>query len=160
MSYKHGPKSTAQRKTLYPWLRLILFKMLLRHDHSVDQGGRTDEEQWAFFRAKTSTLHPPDGKHLFRKDPSSEFEGLWAFAADVTPFIKGTRLATHGTQFTSDRRAQFAFFLGIFQEVAEDVLAGTGWEIRLGVNWDRDDEILSDQDFDDWFHVELIWAGR
>jgi len=161
MAYSYGSVSKAQHRTLHPWLQLVLLKVLVRHDHSVDQGGRTDEEQWALYNHEPprTTLHPPDGKHLLREDASGEFDGLWAVAADVTPFINGRRLATRGEQFTYDRRAQFAYFLGILKEVADEVLKDTGWEIRLGVNWDMDAEILSDQRFDDWFHVELVWRG-
>lgn len=158
--YRHGRKSTEQRLTLHPWLQLIFLKLLARHDHSIDQGGRTEQEQWDAYNRKASTLHPPDGKHLLREDPSGEFPGLWSLAADVTPWINGVRLATRGAQFNYARRSQFAYFLGVLKEVADGVLRDISWEVRLGINWDMDAEILSDQDFDDWFHVELVWRGR
>ena len=160
MSYKYGKKSRKHWLTLHPWLRLVLLKTLARHDHSIDQGGRTREQQLAYFNAGTSTLKPPKGKHLLRVDPSKEFMGMWALAADVTPFINGVRLATRGRKFGPAQQAQFGYFLGILKEVADRTLAETGWEIRLGVNWDMDAEILTDQKFDDWFHVELVWRGR
>lgn len=160
--YNYGRKSMGQWKTLYPYLGLILLKVLREHDHSIDTGGRTDEKQWSLFNANPprTTLHPPQGKHLLREDPSGYFDGKWSFAADITPFINGRRLATSARSFGPDQRAQFAYFLGIFKAEADRVLEGTGWKIRLGINWDMDAEILSDQSFDDWFHVELIWVGR
>ncbi len=158
--FKLGRKSRAQHKTLYPWLQSILLKVLLKHDFSEDQGGRTEKEQWKVFNKGTSTIHPPQGKHLLRKDPSGDFIGVWSYAVDITPYINGKKLATHGQQFGYAQRAQFAYFLGIVKAEADRVLEGTGWEIRLGVNWDMDYEILSDQDFDDWFHIELVWRGR
>ena len=154
--YIFGRNSRHELAGLYPWLQLILIKTLERHDLGILQGGRTDDEQWAVFRDGFSTLHPPSGKHLAREDPFDYFVGLWSFAADVVPYINGRRLATRGEQFTYVRRAQFAYFLGILKEVADNVLAGTEWEIRLGINWDQDAEILSDQDFDDYFHVEIV----
>ena len=154
--FRYGRDSRKEHRTLYPWLQLVLLKTLVIHDHSCDQGGRSDREQWDFFNAGTSTLHPPDGKHLLRKDPTRQFAGLWAFAADVTPFIEGRRLATRGARFGPDQRAQFAYFLARLKGIADELLEGTGWELRLGINWDMDATILTDQSFDDWFHVELV----
>lgn len=155
-NFTFGRGSRRELATIYPWLQLILIKTLERHDLGIIQGGRTDGEQWDVFNKGSSTLHPPDGKHLLREDPLVYFEGKWSFAADVIPYINGRSLATHGSNFGPSQRAQFAYFLGILKEVADNVLAGTGWDIRLGVNWDMDAEILTDQDFDDWFHIELV----
>ncbi|KKL63600.1 hypothetical protein LCGC14_2173520, partial [marine sediment metagenome] len=46
-------------------------------------------------------------------------------------------------------------FLGGVREVADRGLEGSGYQLRFGINWDRDAEILTDQKFDDWFHIEL-----
>ena len=95
-----------------------------------------------------------------RRDPSGIFPGrLYSYAADLVPWIKGKALVTTEGGFGPDQRAQFAYFLGLAKMTAEEVLWGTGWEFRLGINWDMDDEILTDQSFDDWFHVELVWRG-
>ncbi len=158
MAYKYGYKSNRQRKTLYPWIQLIFLKVLEVHDHSLDQGGREDSEQWALFNADppATTLHPPDGKHLLRVDPTEMFDGLWSFAVDTTPWINNRRLATRGDQFGPEQQAQFARFLGIVEQIGRDVLSGTGWHLRFGYNWDEDAEILTDQDFDDFFHIEIV----
>lgn len=156
MIFRYGRDSRREHRTLHPWLQLILLKLLLKHDHSCDQGGRTDQEQWAVFESGASTLHPPDGNHLLRWDPTKQFPGIWSYAVDVTPWIEGRRLATRGKRFGPDQQAQFAFFLGIVKTIADEVLAGTGWELRLGINWDMDYRILEDQSFDDWFHLEIV----
>lgn len=172
--YRYGRKSKEERATLYPRLQNILDKTLIRHDHSINNGGRTEDEQWAVFNNGTSTLHPPNGKHLLRPDPSKKDSRLhrfmplvmrkkvklYSFAADVCPYINGRRLATDRENFGPNQKAQFAYFLGILKEVADQELEGTGWEIRLGINWDMDAEILTDQSFQDWFHCELVWRGR
>lgn len=160
MSFKYGSKSRSQLATLYPWLQLILVKALEVHDHSVDDGGRTDAEQLALYDADPprTTLRPPDGKHLLRADPTGMFPGKWSLAVDVTPWINNRRLATKGSAFGATQQAQFARFLGIVERIGADVLQGTGWQLRFGINWDGDEEILSDQSFQDWFHVELIRA--
>ena len=161
MSYRYGYKSLQQWRTLHPWLRLILLKLLAVHDHSVNQGGRTPTEQQAFFDRGTSTLAPPNGKHLMRPDVSLQFQAgeLYSLAADITPYIKGRKLVTHEEGFGPNQKAQFAYFLGLAKRIASTVLRDTGWGFRLGINWDMDAEILTDQTFQDWFHVELVWRG-
>ncbi len=159
--YKYGSKSEAQLRTLYPFLQLVMLRTLIVHDHSLDQGGRSEAQQLALYNAKPqrSKLKPPAGKHVMRPDPTGRVEGLWSFAVDTTPFINGRRLATSVQVFHAARQAQFARFLGIIETNGRDVLQGTGWHLRFGINWDEDAEILTDQKFDDWFHVEVVPDG-
>ena len=147
--YKFSQHSEGENQSLYPWLHLILIKTLKRHDFRNDQGGRTDDEQWAVYNSGASTLHPPNGKHLLKPDPSGRFAGEWSFAADVCPYINGKRVATGKESFGTAQQAQFAYFLSQLKSVADEVLEGTGWKVRLGINWDQDAEILTDQNFDD-----------
>lgn len=160
--FKLGKHSKIQHSTLYPWLQLIILKVLLKHDLGENEGGRTDERQWELYNAKPqrSKVHPPQGNHLMREDPSGDFDGVWSYAVDVTPFINGKRLATDKENFGPEQMGQFMYFLGILKAEADRALEGTGWEIRLGANWDMDYEVLTDQDFDDLFHIELVWRGR
>lgn len=160
--YKLSTHSKTQRHTLYPWLQLTLNRALLKHDFRIDQGGRTDKEQWDLFNhdPPRTRLHPPNGKHLLRRDPSGEISGLWSFAADICPYINGKRLDTSAKGFGPTQQAQFAYFLSMVKAEADIVLMGTRWELRLGINWDSDAEIISDQAFDDWFHVELVYVGE
>lgn len=156
--YKYGSKSEAQLRTLYPFLQLVMLRTLAVHDHSLDQGGRSDAEQLRLYNAKPqrSKLKPPQGKHLMRPDSTGRVEGMWSFAVDATPFIKGRRLATGPHDFGPAQQAQFTWFLGIVEQNGRDVLLGTGWHLRFGINWDEDAEILTDQKFLDFFHVEIV----
>jgi hypothetical protein len=160
MGYKFSNHSKEQLMTIHPFLQLIIIKALAKHDLKVRQGGRPEKEQWEAFNAGRSKLAPPKGKHLLRPDPSGQFDGLWSLAGDVEPFVNGKPLRTVGASFTGTEQAKFAWFLGLLSNIAEEVLEGTEWQLRFGVNWDMDAEILSDQDFDDWFHVELVWMGN
>ena len=155
--YHYGRKSSTQLSTLHPHLQHIFTKVLETDDHSVDQGGRTFNEQWDLFNADPprTTLHPPDGKHLIQSDG-------WAYAADITPWLNGKRLVTSEEGFGPYQMAQFAWFLRKVKEVGAIYLArieqdtGQKWKLRFGIDWDGDGEILTDQKFQDWFHVELI----
>ncbi len=157
--YNLSYHSKREIRGCHPWLQLILFKLLSRHDYKAEQGKRTWDEQQAVYDSGNSTLAPPEGKHLIRSDPAGQFDGDWSLAVDVYPYINGRPIATDADNFGPDQMAQFAYFLGIVKELADEVLQDTGWKIRLGINWDGDAEIITDQDFDDWFHIELVWMG-
>ena len=154
--YRYSNHSLKQLEKVHPYLQQILGEVLETDDFKVKQGGRTEKEQWEFYNEGTSTLHPPDGKHLIQPDG-------YCYAVDIVPFINGKQLATDKESFNAARQAQFAFFLRRVQDVGESYLdmlkfsnGGGKWKLRLGINWDGDGEILTDQKFDDWFHVELI----
>ena len=154
--YRYGRKSKAQLSTVHPYLQLIMMRVLLTDDHSIDQGGRSIGQQQAYFDRKASKLRPPKGKHLMRVDPTRQFgDADWAFAVDACPYIKGKRLATSAAKFGPDQRAQFAWFLRRVEQEGHRILDGTGWKLRFGINWDGDAEILH-QKFNDFFHIEMI----
>ena len=120
------------------------------HDFKVLQGGRSWDEQQAAFDGGYSTLAPPKGKHLIQPDGCS-------YAADIVPFVRGKQIATGKLSFGPTQQAQFAYFLGVVKTIADQYLiTRPEYGLRLGINWDEDDVILADQDFDDWFHVELV----
>ncbi|KKN39083.1 hypothetical protein LCGC14_0746790, partial [marine sediment metagenome] len=65
--FKYSQHSLREWSTLHPCLQLILDKVLMTNDFRIDQGGRTEREQWDYYKKGTSKLHPPDGKHLIKK---------------------------------------------------------------------------------------------
>ena len=155
--FRFSQHSLNQLKTVYPPLQQILIRTLVRHDFRLDEAERSTYDQQAAFDSGHSKLAPPDGKHLARVDPTGQYpQTKWAFAVDICPYINGKRLATDRANFGPEQKAQFAFFLCTLRSVAEYDLRDTGWSIRLGINWDGDEEILTDQTFDDWFHVEIV----
>jgi len=152
--YTFGNKSKENLKDVFPLLVNILNKVLETDDFSVDQGGRTEAQQWEAFNSGHSKVHPPDGNHLIKKLPGMDRE--YAFAVDICPYLNGKRLATDEKNFGPYQMAQFAWFLRKVKCVGEELLKDTGWKLRFGIDWDSDMEILTDQTFQDWFHVEII----
>ena len=158
-AYRYGERSLAQRATLHPHLRRILERVLEEEDHAILQGARSEAEQWAAFRAGRSRLHPPAGPHLVRADG-------WAYAADIVPCLHGRPIETGAEGFGPIQQAQFAWFLRGVRETGRayfaDLRESTGerWRLRFGIDWDEDGEILTDQSFQDWFHVELLREDR
>lgn len=159
MKYRYGKHSQKELRPVHPWLGKIAYKTLETDDHKVLTGGRSVKKQQAVFDSGHSKLAPPKGKHLIQPDG-------FAYAIDVVPYIKGKPLATDAKNFGSAQQAQFAWFLRKFYENGKEILAEVNkdlpkekqWALRFGNNWNMDSEILTDQDFDDWFHIELIWG--
>ena len=161
MAFSFGAHSVGQRATLHQHLREVLDRVLMVHDCRIEEGARTPEKQWAAYNAtpKTSKVRgDAEYPHRIRADGTS-------WAADVYPIINGRRIDVRAVGFKPIESAQFAYFLGLLMAVAKDYFRGheamtnEKWALRLGVDWDRDGEILSDQTFHDWPHVELERIG-
>ena len=174
MAFRYSSHSREQRGTLHPHLKEILDRTLQTDDHKIDQGERARDDQQAAFERGSSKVRgwnvdgtPNDYPHMVQWDG-------WCYAADVWPYINNKRLAPpdyddivrdeRSTKLVVEaigRYCQFAWFIRGVQEVArayfEEVYEQTGerWELRPGLNWDMDAEILTDQNFDDFPHIEI-----
>lgn len=96
-------------------------------------GKRTPKEQHELYLAGNSHK---DGYRKKSKHQSGH-------AIDILPYVNGEVDMT---------RENYLIVIGVFFAVAHDL----GIEIRSGANWDRDAEFLTDQDFDDLPHIELV----
>lgn len=154
MANQFSNHSRAQLRTLHPHLRRILRRVLRSDDFKVLQGARSDAEQRAAFDRGASKVRPPNHPHRVRQDG-------FCWAADLEPWINGKPLPTQPHNFGGEQMAQFAWFLRKVKEEADRYFARLWrvgrWRLRFGINWDRDTEILTDQRFDDWYHIELEW---
>jgi hypothetical protein len=134
MDRRWGTKSQQVYSELHPVLQYYLDKALQEvADISLVCGHRGQKEQNEAFDNGTSKVRWPDGKH--NKIPS--------VAVDLQPYPMPT------TEF------KVAMGLGyiagrIIQMAAED-----GITIRWGGDWDKDGDV-TDQNFDDLFHLELV----
>lgn len=108
-----------------------LFNEVVKHfDCTILEGYRPKEKQDAAFHAGTSKVQWPNSKH--NKTPSQ--------AVDVAPYpVDWTDL---------DRFRRFAWFV-------KGVASQMGIDIRMGADWDGDNEI-KDQNFHDLPHFELV----
>lgn len=110
-------------------------------------------------------LHPVLGG---KKVPADDFEDVEAVREMLLVRGYGTRsdLPQDLSGLSMDimnlghRMAQFAYFLGVLKEAARPILEAHAlhskrYRLRMGIDWDRDGTILTDQRFNDWFHVEL-----
>jgi hypothetical protein len=109
-------------------------------------GARTIAEQQALFDAKKTKINPAAyvgnlaglyaaGRHIV--GPGKQFSD----AVDVIVSVRGKEYDT----------AQLAHLAGVLQTIGNI----RGSLIRWGGNWDGDQEVITDQEFDDLVHFEL-----
>lgn len=160
--------SISQMEHLHPLLLGVLNAAIVGVDFRIDQGARTEEQQAENVRNGVSTTM--NSWHIVQDDG-------YAYAADLWPYVHGRRLvvptwteierrviAGGARGFIQDavaKYAQFAWMMRHVKEVGDRYLdahlqnTGERWVLRFGVDWDGDGEILTDQGFDDYPHVEL-----
>lgn len=111
-----------------------LFNDVVRtFDCTIVEGHRGEKKQNEYYSEGKSKVQFPNGKH--NKTPS---EGI-----DVAPYING--------KISWDFR-HCLYFAGFVKGVAEK----HGIKIRWGGDWDMDNEAMTDQNFQDLVHFELI----
>lgn len=131
MSYKFSQYSLNQLNTCHKDLQTIAFEAITLFDFKVLEGHRSNKRQLELFEAGRSKLKPGQSKH--NQDPSLAF--------DLVPCP---------IDWADSKR--FVYLAGIIMGVAHM----SGIKIRWGGNWDGDNIIIDDQNFDDLPHFELI----
>jgi peptidoglycan L-alanyl-D-glutamate endopeptidase CwlK len=128
--------SEAKLKTCDNRLQIICNRAIQvsKIDFGISCGYRSPEDQLIAYNAGKSKIDgiTTIGKHNY--SPSK--------AVDIFGYVNGK--ADYSVPVLT-------YLAGIFQAVSFDM----GIELRWGGNWDRDGEILTDQDFDDLPHFEL-----
>ncbi len=133
MSYYFGEDSQAALVTADRRLQNIAIKVIRIKDHSILKGHRPEAEQNAAWAGGASKLKWPLGKH----------NGVPSKALDVQTYPR--------PPLEADLRAEQFYLLGLYVGIA----AKMGIELRTGADWDVDGEV-SDNGWDDLFHVEII----
>ena len=137
-----GKKSIERLDGLDPLLRQVLDRALSYQilDISIIQTVRSKEEQDEYFRTGKSKVKWPNGKHNVTEDSPL------AKAADVAPYIPGRGVSWN--------KLHCCVLAGIILAAAKEEEVA----IRWGGNWDMDSEPITDQDFQDLVHFELVEA--
>ena len=127
--YKYGKSSQRRFDTLDPKLQLLLHVVLLKWDHSVLCGHRTEAEQDKAVADGASKVQFPNSKH----------NSLPSKAVDIQQY-----------PYNGDVKGLY-MFIGYVRRVADEL----GIKIRCGADWDGDGS-TKDQTFHDVFHVEVV----
>lgn len=130
MSYNFGSTSQSRLDTCHPLLQEIANKAIKYIDFSVTCGHRSEAEQNTAYQSGNSKVQWPNSMH----------NSYPALAMDVVPYP---------IDWENIRR--FAYLMGIIKGIAMEM----GVEVRTGIDWDMDGDI-TDHDFMDWPHVELV----
>lgn len=154
--YKFGERSIKQYNTIHRDLQLILDEVIKVYDFSILEGLRSDERQYELFKEGRSKL---DGinkrsKHQGRPDRDGN---IVSFAVDIMPYKKGTNAFSGKTK----DNARFYFLMGMVKITAKNLIKKgiITHDVRFGLDWDNDD-IFTDQNFDDLPHFELTRLRR
>lgn len=130
---KFGTASTERLATADPRLQKLFNEVIKTFDCTVIEGHRTKEKQNEYFEQGKSKLKWPEGKHC--SDPS--------LAVDVAPFIGGK---------ISYNTNHCLYFAGYVMATANSL----GIKLRSGYDWDMDNEVVTDQSFNDGVHFEIV----
>lgn len=135
MEFRFGKTSQGKLYTVHPDLEIIMEDALDTGimDFSIIEGHRSKVEQNRYYDLGKSRVKFPDGKH--NKIPSK--------AVDTAPFINGK---------VSWNKLHCCVLAGIILACA----AKREIKLRWGGNWDMDSEPITDQDFQDLVHYELV----
>lgn len=135
MLFKFGKASAQRLDELHFDLQLVAREALAMGlmDFTITEGHRGEELQTKYFNEGKSRVQYPDGKH--NKLPAEAFDGV--------PWIK---------DHISYNKAHCCVLAGIILTCAKKLGVGLRW----GGNWDMDEEPVTDQDFQDLVHFELM----
>lgn len=124
---------------------------LSRIDYGISEGSRTIDRARELFNQGKSTLDPDEGelsKHVITAD---------------YPLAMATDIYIYHPVLIIRRRLAYdvsslCYIAGGIMSIADALLkeGEISHKVRWGGNWDMDGEIISDQDFDDLCHFELI----
>ena len=136
---KWSKRSLEKLETVQPELQRVVTAALNYNvmDMMVLEGRRSRERQNQLFDEGKSRVKWPNGKHNV-----TYFKDL-ARAVDVAPYIDGV---------LSWNKLHCCVMAGLILAAAKTLDV----DIRWGGNWDRDYEPITDQDFQDLVHFELV----
>lgn len=128
-----GKTSKRKLATCHQKLQDLFNEVIKVSNCSITDGHREEERQNLYYAQGKSRVKWPNSKH---NKPAS-------LAVDAPPYVNG--------KISWDIR-HCIYHAGVVLGIA----ARMGIVIRWGGNWDMDEEVMTDQDFQDLVHFELI----
>ena len=137
--FKYGESSESHLATVDRMLAMVARRSLALGimDMSITDGRRCKAVQDEYFISGKSKVKWPDSKHNVLKPDDL------AKAVDIVPYINGK---------PSWNKLHCCVMAGIVLSVAVSLNV----KIRWGGNWDMDGEPITDQDFQDLVHFEVL----
>jgi hypothetical protein len=139
-----GTSSRQHLSTCRPEIIETLELVVVEYDIKVLEGRRSWERQAFLLEQEKTTLGPGESKHNAPKLPDGTEDPDWlSDAVDVAPYP---------IDWKDARR--FIYMAGLIIGTGRAL----GYDFRWGGNWDEDQIIIDDQNFDDLPHFE--YRGR
>jgi hypothetical protein len=136
----YGSASRTQLDTVCPQLVETLEVVVKEFDNSVLEGRRSWDRQAELLRQNKTKLGPGKSKHNPPMNRGgTEMEGWLSEAVDVAPY-----------PIDWNDAKRFIYLAGLIIGTGRAL----GHDIRWGGNWDEDNVIIDDQNFDDLPHFE------
>ena len=136
----YGSASRTQLDTVCPQLVETLEVVVKEFDNSVLEGRRSWDRQAELLRQNKTKLGPGKSKHNPPMNRGgTEMEDWLSEAVDVAPYPIDWKDAK-----------RFIYLAGLIIGTGRAL----GHDIRWGGNWDEDNVIIDDQNFDDLPHFE------
>lgn len=133
-----GTASRERLDTCDPRLVQIMERVVEHYDITVLEGRRSWSRQRELLRQGKTKVGPGESKH----NPPTDGDVDWlSKAVDVAPYP---------IDWQDSKR--FVYLAGMVMGIAAEL----GIKIRWGGNWDMDQTILDDQNFDDLPHFEIV----
>ena len=130
---KYSKSSAYQLNTCQDGLQKVFNEVIKTLDCTITEGMRPEWRQSLLFKQGLSKVKFPNSKH----------NSLPSEAVDVVPYVNG-RASYHYWHCI--------YFAGYVMATAKQLEV----KLRWGGNWDMDMEIMTDQDFQDLVHYELV----
>jgi hypothetical protein len=135
-----GEASRAQLDTVCPELVKVMEIVVQEYDISILEGRRSWDRQAELLRQNKTKVGPGESKHNPPKLPDGTEDETWlSTAVDVAPYPIDWKDAK-----------RFIYMAGMIIGIGRSL----GFDIRWGGNWDEDQVIIDDQNFDDLPHFE------
>jgi len=135
-----GESSRKQLNTCTPEIVAVLELVVKEFDIIVLEGRRSWERQAELFRQGKTKVGPGNSKHNPPKLPSGKEKENWlSDAVDIAPYPIDWKDAK-----------RFIYMAGLVIGTGRAL----GYDFRWGGNWDEDQIIIDDQNFDDLPHIE------
>ena len=154
--HKLGKSSGRKLSTCHPDLQLIVIESIKVStiDFGVAQGERTVEQQQQYFNDGKSKINPKAYDSL--KELLSKAKHI--VDGEIRILSDAVDLYAYVNNSANWEVKNLCFIGGVITSTAKRLLSEgrISHELRWGGNWDMDGEIITDQNFQDLPHFELI----
>ena len=145
MAFQFGNRSKVKLASCHKDLQIIAEEAIKvsQIDFGISEGHRTLEKQLEYFNTGKSKIDGIKKKGKHNQNPANAF--------DFYVYVPNKPELSFDIRY-------LCFIVGVITATAQRLLTEgrITHKVRSGANWDIDGELLTDQNFDDAVHIEII----